>query len=344
MRKTNLTYRYFILFLIITTLLIVHSTKAQTKSELTPKERKKTVEKIVELINQHYVFPDIAKQSGEHVAEKLKNGNFDEITNPNQFAQQLTTELQNINHDKHMRVRVRLPEHVKQENEDPSARRKRMEERFRRSNYGFKKLEILDGNIGYMDYRGFIPKRLSEKTAVGAMKFLANSDAVIIDVRKNGGGDPEMVQLICSYFFEKKVHLNSLYWRRNDHTQEFWTLDKVDGKRMPDVPLFILTSKRTFSGAEEFCYNMQTRNRATLIGETTGGGANPGGTFNINERFSIFIPTGRAINPVTGTNWEGIGVKPEIIVDAHEALDRAQEEARKAAEEYRKKRKINNKI
>ena len=190
-----------------------------------------------------------------------------------------------------------------------------------------------------MDYRGFTPKRLGEETAVGAMKFLDNSDAVIIDLRKNGGGDPEMVQLICSYFLDKKIHLNSLYWRRNDHTQEFWTLDKVDGKRMPEVPLFILTSKRTFSGAEEFCYNMQTRNRATLIGETTGGGANPGGTFNINERFSIFIPPGSAINPVTGTNWEGVGVKPEIAIDEHEAFDRALEEARKAAEEYQEKRK-----
>jgi retinol-binding protein 3 len=319
-----------LLTIFICFLFIFSSCSAQTtNSQLDEKEKQATVEKIVKLINQNYVFPDVAKKCGEHIQEKLVAGEFDEINNRNQFARKLTEELQSINNDKHMRVRVRLPEHVQQENEDPEARRKRMEERFRRNNYGFKKLEIFDGNIGYLDYRGFMPKNLGEKTAIGAMKFLANSDAVIIDLRKNGGGDPAMVQLICSYFFDEKVHLNSLYWRKGERTQEFWTLDEVDGKRMPDVPLFILTSQRTFSGAEEFCYNMQTRKRATLIGETTGGGANPGGIFNISDNFTIFIPTGRAINPVTGTNWEGVGVKPEIEIDAEGALDRALKEARK---------------
>jgi C-terminal processing protease CtpA/Prc len=215
-----------------------------------------------------------------------------------------------------------------------------MEKRFRLSNYGFQKLEHFEHNIGYLDLRGFVPEHLGRETAIGAMKFLANSDAIIIDLRKNGGGDPKMVQLICSYFFDKKIHLNSLYWRHTDRTVEYWTLDEVEGKRMPDVPLFILTSNRTFSGAEEFCYNMQTRERATLIGETTGGGANPGGTFNINDQFSIFIPTGRAINPVTKTNWEGVGVKPDIKIDADKALDRALEEAKKAAEIVQKKNLI----
>ena len=311
-------------------LFILSSCSAQNiKSQISGKEKKAIVNKIVKLVNQHYVFPDVAKKCGEHIEEKFEVGEFEDINNLNQFAKKLTGELQSISHDKHMRVRVRLTEFVKQENENPTASRKLMETRFRRSNFGFQKLEILDGNIGYLDYRGFMPKHLGEQTAVGAMKFLANSDAIIFDLRKNGGGDPAMVQLICSYFFDEKIHLNSLYWRKGDRTQEFWTLDEIDGKRMPEVPLFILTSNRTFSGAEEFCYNMQTRKRATLIGEITGGGANPGGTFNISDHFTIFIPTGRAINPVTGTNWEGVGVKPEIEIDAEEALDRALEEAKK---------------
>lgn len=154
-----------------------------------------------------------------------------------------------------------------------------------------------------------------------------------------------MVQYLCSYFFNEPAHLNSLYWRAGDRTDEFWTHDDIIGKKMPDVPLFILTARRTFSGAEEFAYNMQTRERATLIGEVTGGGANPGGTRLINKDFMLFIPTGRAINPVTGTNWEGVGVKPEIEIDADSALFVAVEKATIAAENYyeaRKERIITN--
>jgi hypothetical protein len=164
------------------------------------------------------------------------------------------------------------------------------------------------------------------------MHLLENTDAVIIDLRRNGGGDPHTVQLLCSYFFDKPTHLNSLYWRDGDRTEEFWTLADLPGQRMADVPLFVLTSNYTFSGAEEFTYNMQTRKRATIVGETTGGGANPGGMVPVGERFGIFIPTGRAINPVTKTNWEGTGITPDVAVGAADALDTAITLAHAAAE------------
>ena len=152
-----------------------------------------------------------------------------------------------------------------------------------------------------------------------------------------------MVQYLCSYFFDERVHLNSLYWRQGDRTQEFWTLDEVGGKKLPDVPLFVLTSSRTFSGAEEFSYNMQTRKRATLVGETTGGGANPGGGFSINPDLTVFIPTGAAVNPVTGTNWEGVGVIPEVKTSADDALDKALELAKVEAEKYKGNRNAEGK-
>ena len=145
-----------------------------------------------------------------------------------------------------------------------------------------------------------------------------------------------MVQYICSYFFGEKTHLNSLYWRKGDRTQEFWTLDELPSERMPDVPLFVLTSKYTFSGAEEFAYNFKTRKRATIVGESTGGGANPGGTIEINELFSINVPTGRAINPVTQTNWEGTGVTPDVKTIASNALNKAHLLAKSSAENHRK--------
>jgi C-terminal processing protease CtpA/Prc len=153
------------------------------------------------------------------------------------------------------------------------------------------------------------------------MNFINGTDALIIDMRKNGGGNPAMVALVCSYLFgPEPVHLNDLYWREGNRTDEFWTKKEVAGKRYLNKDVYVLTSKRTFSGAEEFTYNLKNLKRATIIGETTGGGAHPGGGFRINEHFGVFVPTGRAISPITKTNWEGTGVTPDISVPADQAL------------------------
>jgi tetratricopeptide (TPR) repeat protein len=214
----------------------------------------------------------------------------------------------------------------------------------RNNKAGFREVKRFDGNIGYFDLRSFAPLFDGGAVADHYMALLADSDAIIVDLRKNGGGSPAMVQYLCSYFFDKKVHLNSLYYREGDRTEEFWTLERVEGKKMPDVPLYVLTSSYTFSGAEEFSYNMQTQKRATLVGETTGGGANPGGSFPLGGQLGVFIPTGKAINPITGTNWEGIGVVPEVKTSADEALDKALELAKTAAEDFRKKQRETYKV
>jgi len=133
-----------------------------------------------------------------------------------------------------------------------------------------------------------------------------------------------MVALISSYLFgEKPVHLNDLYWRTGDRTQEFWTKPEKVLRRFPEKDLYILTSNNTFSAGEEFSNNLKTLKRATIIGERTGGGANPGNTVRLNEHFSAFIPSGRAINPITKTNWEGVGVEPDIKVPKEQALKTA---------------------
>ena len=190
--------------------------------------------------------------------------------------------------------------------------------------------------FAYVDLRLFAPMEKAKKIADAYMKLLSLSDAVIIDLRHNGGGNPSMVQYLCSYFFDKKLHLNSLYYREGDRTEEYWTLEKVEGKKLVDIPLFIMIGEETFSGAEEFSYNMQTQKRATLIGQTSAGAANPGGTRGINENLSVFIPTGRAINPITNTSWEGVGVQPEIRTKKEETLEQAHMLAQKAADFLRK--------
>lgn len=300
---------------------------------LTAEFKSSTIEQLSQLLNEHYVFPEVAEKTGAHLRKQLKAGAFDKITDMPSFADALTKEVQSVNHDKHMRVRPAPGQRVA----DDAPPEKMLENQLLRlarqqtDMAGFREAKRLDGNIGYLDLRGFAGRLRGAPVADRYMGLLAGSDAIIIDLRKNGGGDPAMVQYLCSYFFGEKTHLNSLYWREGDRTEEFWTLPEVGGQKMADVPVFILTSNFTFSAAEEFCYNMQTRKRAILVGETTGGGANPGGTFPINADLVVFIPTGRAINPVTQTNWEGTGVVPEVKTTAEEALTKAIELATEAA-------------
>jgi C-terminal processing protease CtpA/Prc len=188
-------------------------------------------------------------------------------------------------------------------------------------NHGFGKVERLRGNIGYLEFFNFADEELGAETVAAAMNFVNGTDALIIDMRGNGGGNPAMVALVCSYLFgSEPVHLNDLYWREGNRTEEFWTRKEVAGKRYLNKDVYVLTSKRTFSGAEEFTYNLKNLKRATIVGETTGGGAHPGGGFRISEHFGMFVPTGRAISPITKTNWEGTGVTPDVSVPADQAL------------------------
>jgi C-terminal processing protease CtpA/Prc len=170
----------------------------------------------------------------------------------------------------------------------------------------------------------FADPEICGPTAVAAMNFLANVDAIIIDLRENGGGDPKMIALVSTYLFSQPTHLNDLWERKGDTTQQYWTLPYVPGKRLDAKPAYVLTSKQTFSGAEEFSYNLKNLKRATLVGETTGGGAHPVSGHRIDDHFMIGVPFARAINPISKTNWEGTGVEPDVKVAAAEALATAQ--------------------
>ena len=288
--------------------------------------RRQLVETIARRLNDSYVFPETARKMEAALRERLQKNEYDTITSAKAFAQKLTADLQEVSRDKHLRVRYSyeaIP--VREARGEPTpAELERFRQFGRRVNYGFEKVERLPGNIGYIDYRGFMSPKDAADTLAAAMNFLANTDALIIDLRRNGGGEPEMVALICSYLFgSEPVHLNDLYWREGNRTEEFWTLKTVAGKRYEGKDVYVLTSNRTFSGAEEFSYNLKNLKRATIIGETTGGGAHPGGSFRLNEHFGMFVPTGRAINPISKTNWEGTGVKPDVDVPAEQALKTA---------------------
>jgi hypothetical protein len=288
--------------------------------------RAEIIDSVSAALNQVYVFPDVAAQMERHMRSRLGEGAYDEFDTIGEFAETLTRELQGVSHDRHLRVGYVSPARMAEltaERDEDEARRQQLED-FARSNFNFRRIEILGGNVGYLRFDSFVPAEYSGATAIAAMNFLAHCDALIIDLRNNGGGSPSLIQLITSYFFNEPVHLNSFYIRESDSWQQFWTQSHVEGLRMADTDLYVLTSEFTFSGAEEFTYDLKNLERATIVGDTTGGGAHP-----VNERLFtnlnvvMALPFGRAVNPISGTNWEGVGVIPDVAVAQEVALETA---------------------
>src|SRR5262245_10656678 len=299
-------------------------TAADMNLKIDAATRARVIDGAVAKLNEFYVFPETAKKMAEAVQARLKSGAYDAITDAEDFAAKLTEDLLAISHDKHLGVNFSAQVIPKREPganppPDPATQEQRRAQVLRRNNCAFEKVEWLPSNIGYLKFNGFAGPELCGPTVTTAMNFLANVDALIIDLRGNGGGSPEMVAYICSYLFTERTHLNDLYNRKEDKTTEFWTKD-VPGPRLAKQPVFVLTSKRTFSGAEEFTYNLKSLKRATIIGETTGGGAHPVSAHPIDEHFVIGVPFARAVNPITHTNWEGVGVAPDVKVPAADAL------------------------
>jgi len=293
---------------------------------VTAAEREQAIKGAIAKLNENYVFPDVAKKMGDAVAARAAKGEYASITSAKALADKLTADFREVSKDKHLHMEydaAGLPDD-QQDNggDDTSVAEER--ELMARVNFGFEKVERMRGNVGYIDIRGFVPPVFGGETATAAMSFVANTDALIIDLRQNGGGTPAMVAYVLSYLFDEPVHVNDIYTRTTDETRQWWTTASVAGLKFGGrKPVYVLTSSRTFSGGEELAYDVKNLKRATLIGETTGGGAHPVRPFKVSQHFAIGVPFARAINPVTKTNWEGVGVAPDISVPADSALDKA---------------------
>jgi C-terminal processing protease CtpA/Prc len=280
-----------------------------------------------------YIFADVAEKMAEAVQARAAKNEYDAITAPRDFAEALTRHLQEVSRDKHLRI-IYDPNGLPQRVAPTPADRDRQLAEDRRRNFGFNKIERLDGNVGYIELLGFSGAQEVAEAAIPAMNFVANTDALIFDLRRNGGGSPVTIGMISSYLFDKVVHLNDFYIRETDTRRQFFTTAEVQGRRYgTDKPVYVLTSNRTFSAAEEFTYNLKNLKRATIVGETTGGGAHPGGVRRITDHFGIWLPNGRAINPITKINWEGVGIEPDIKVTSAQALPAAHLDALKKIRE-----------
>ncbi len=313
----------------------VVDTRDSEKIKLDSDKRAEIIDSVGAAVNRIYVFPEVAEKMTEFIRKQNKDHAYDTLVSPIDFGIQLTRDMRSISHDRHLGVRYFSSEDIAAMTDEDTARAlERQEASARYRNYGFQKVERLDGNVGYLDFTGFSGLPGAGRTAIAAMNFLAYTDALIIDMRQNGGGSPSMIQLISSYLFDEPVHLNSFYIRQQDSIKQFWTQTFVDGPRMTDIPVYVLTSDYTFSAAEEFTYNLKNLKRATIVGEITGGGAHPvQDVFFPDLNIGVRVPYGRAINPISGTNWEGTGVEPDIKVPADSAFDVAYLEALKKINE-----------
>lgn len=299
---------------------------AQAPGPLTPAQRRAVVETLAKELKARYVFPEVAEQVAAGLRARVGKGAYESAATPEAFAEALTRDLRDLGKDGHFRVRFDPGFKPRGGDEDRAPSREEVEQQRRavqRRAFGIAKVEQLPGNVGYLDLRAFGPTEFVGPAYSAALQLLSGTEALILDLRQNGGGDPESVAYLVSHFFEEgdTRHLNSIYNRPRNTTRQYWTSPTVAPRYTR--PVYVLTSARTFSGGEECAYDFQTQKRATLVGETTGGGANPGGPVALGEGLNAFIPTGRAINPVTNTNWEHVGVKPDVAVPAEEALKTA---------------------
>lgn len=290
-------------------------------------ERSRVIAGAVKLLDRFYLFPNVAKQTAARLEAQRKRGGYRGIADGEVFAARLSDDLVALSGDKHLGVDYFAREMPP---EEPGPRPRPDPRRVAASNCGFEKADHYLPNIGYLKLDTFAEPDLCTATAVAAMNFLADSDSLIIDLRDNHGGAPRMAALICSYLFAEPTHLDDLYDHTDNSTDQLWTFPYLPGRKLTGKAVYVLTSSRTFSVAEEFSFDLKNLKRATLIGETTGGGAHTVAPHRIDGHFFIRVPFGRFLNPATGTDWEGTGVEPDVKVAAPDALDEALRRARSA--------------
>ncbi|MEL7223811.1 MAG: S41 family peptidase [Cyanobacteria bacterium J06576_12] len=303
---------------------------------LTPATRTAVLGAIGQKLEAEYAFPEVAKKIQADIQNRLATEGYQDVKSGAQLATTLTAQLQTLSSDLHLKVHFSpavLP-HLEPQTEIPPDELALQQQQGALRNFDFNRVERLRGNVGYLELFSFEPPEFAGAVAAASMQFLANTSALIIDLRHNRGGSASMVALLTSYLFPPypAIHLTNLQWPKKESsqttgpsgTQQSWTLPYVEGPRYLNKPVYILIGPETFSAAEEFAYNLKHLKRVVLVGETTAGGANPGTGFRLHDHFWMFIPTGQAISIVTGGNWEGSGVLPDFKVPAELSVKTAQ--------------------
>jgi hypothetical protein len=291
----------------------------------------RVVNDVISLLEEHYVDPDAAAVISRAVAASLAGGRYP--ADERSLAEAVTADLQSVNGDKHLRLLHHADPLPERKPGDDTAEYEAMARWASQTCWGIARVEQLPGNVGYLDIQPVLfPATISGDAIAAAMTLVAATEALLIDVRHCLGGEPSAVALLCSYLHgSEPVELTGLYQRSDNRIRQYWTTPFVPGRRFgPDKPVYVLTSATSFSGAEELAYDLQQLKRATIVGERTRGGAHAREGFRVHPHLEATISVARAVNPVTGTNWEGAGVTPDIDVPADQARDCAHRHAQDA--------------
>lgn len=288
--------------------------------------RAAVIDMVIEQLNRYYIDPAVASRMEERLRGNLKKGDYHALSEQRAFLSRLTEDLRSVSHDLHLGVwPIEMAFYAP--DDAPAEEKARIKALARYNNNGFPRMARLHGNIGYLEISYFEELDPGADTAVAAMNWLANCDALIIDVRRNGGGS-DVVALILSYLFREPVHTIDIYSKIDKTTRQQWTMPYVPGPRMADIPVYILISRRSASAAEGLSYALKNLKRGTLVGEVTRGAANPIEEFSFPELdICMAVSAFRVSSPITGTCWEGVGVVPDIAVPAEKALETACVEA-----------------
>jgi hypothetical protein len=303
-----------------------HARPPQKDMHIDAATRAEVVAAVIANVSRDYVYPEQAARMSARLQQQLAHGDFDKLTSADDFADALTDSLRLDNHDRHLQVGYSedvLP--VPQSDDESAVDAAAFLAERKRFNFGFETVGRLPCDIGYLDLHEFGRPDQVRSRLEAAMTLLSDTRGLIIDLRRTHGGDPDTVMKVASYLYDQPTHLNDIWYRDENRLESRWTTEQVAGLRYGQSrPVYLLTSEDTFSAGEDFAYALKNNGRAVLVGETTGGGAHPGNVRRLSAHFQMNVPSGRTISPVTKTDWEGVGVSPDVHVRAAKALDVAQ--------------------
>lgn len=329
MKTLKQSFSGIVLPVLICMLMFNKASAQKNDLPITEKEKKEIAGKAFVLLNDNYIFPEKVASVEKQVSKKLAEGYYAQFTTTNEFLKGLNHDMETLINDRHVNVffdsiRVKqIRAEAKGTYTQPGFSPEFLK-RARYENYMVRRVERLDGNVGYLKLDVFVDIRIARPTFLAAMAFLANSDALIIDLRQNGGGNANAVNFLTGYFLPDSTLISQFTSRLTKTTTNIYIEHDEQVKKFGDnIPLYILVSKRTSSAAEAFAYQLQAFKRAIVVGDTTNGEANPGYAFALNDNLWMMIPTSVNKNAVTKTNWQGIGVAPDVVIKSESALNAA---------------------
>jgi retinol-binding protein 3 len=318
MNRTWLTAHIPVIALLLLQLVLPPSSLAQETPRLDTKLVQDTIKSVGAIIRDEYFDAELAASVNDSLQERVKQGRYADATTTGKLAANLTKDLLELTHDKHLAVEARRS--GPSENKFNGVSDESRETVGRRANFGLQRVEVLSGNVAYLKLNSFYRPNEAREVISAAMRTIRNADALILDLRDNGGGSPDTVAFFASYFFSKQqLPLFKIVPRSGEkrvYETEFAELPECNEGR----PMYVLTSARTFSAGEGMAFLLQERRRAEVVGETTAGAANPGRSYRVNEHFDVTVPNGRIHTVLDGKNWEGDGVIPDVKVTADDAL------------------------